>query len=399
MYVTMIYLALVAFLPFRSAVLGSYSDNPVASRSTPSRWRPSAAWRGVTFWLAWRQSLLIRELSRHRDLVRHVPDRGLPGAFPAGRAGRVLSVQQSADRSCQHEVMHRLNRVVARAGVVVALGLASTVTVAAPAVSAPVTPAATPAKASVFTPVPPVRLVDTRKGLGPSTPGDNGTITVQVAGQAGIPADATAVVLNVTATETDGARLRHRLPGRPAAPAGLQSQPRAGQAEPAEPRDGADRHQRPGLHLHAHEGRHPGRRLRLLPPGHVGSAGRYVPVGPVRAYDSRSARGPLAAGETVHVPLRNYIDPTPRCRAERHGHRGHDDGYYTVFAAGDGPPATRPTSTSSRAARCRTRSSCRSAPTAVDIYSFAGGHVDRRRVRVVHRQLGAGVERRALRAR
>ncbi|MFI1647116.1 hypothetical protein ACH4XT_09250 [Streptomyces avidinii] len=56
---------------------------------------------------------------------------------------------------------------------------------------------------SGYKPITPTRLMDTREGLGvPKTKvGEAGTVTLQVAGTAGIPAGATAVVLNVTATE------------------------------------------------------------------------------------------------------------------------------------------------------------------------------------------------------
>ncbi len=56
------------------------------------------------------------------------------------------------------------------------------------------------------TAIDPVRLVDSRGGLraptGPLSPDQ--TVTIPVAGQAGIPADATAVVLNVSAVAPDG---------------------------------------------------------------------------------------------------------------------------------------------------------------------------------------------------
>ncbi|MFE5808557.1 hypothetical protein [Streptomyces sp. NPDC056491] len=54
-----------------------------------------------------------------------------------------------------------------------------------------------------YKPITPTRLMDTREGLGvpKAKVGAAGTVTLQVAGTAGIPAGATAVVLNVTATE------------------------------------------------------------------------------------------------------------------------------------------------------------------------------------------------------
>jgi hypothetical protein len=49
----------------------------------------------------------------------------------------------------------------------------------------------------------PMRLVDTRTSTGPLRPGT--ALAITVAGQAGIPAEATSVALNVTAAGPDGA--------------------------------------------------------------------------------------------------------------------------------------------------------------------------------------------------
>ncbi len=59
-----------------------------------------------------------------------------------------------------------------------------------------------PGAASSFTPVDPMRILDTREGIGtPSTTrvGPGGTVDLQVSGAGGIPAGATAVALTVTA--------------------------------------------------------------------------------------------------------------------------------------------------------------------------------------------------------
>ena len=67
----------------------------------------------------------------------------------------------------------------------------------------------TPSNASLYTPITPVRLVDTRgdggyPGAG-STLGAGGTYTAQLSGAGGISSAATAAVLNVTATNTTAA--------------------------------------------------------------------------------------------------------------------------------------------------------------------------------------------------
>lgn len=57
-----------------------------------------------------------------------------------------------------------------------------------------------------FVPLAPTRVLDTRTGLGAPAvqPGAGGVVTLVVGGEAGVPADAVAVVLNVTATEAAG---------------------------------------------------------------------------------------------------------------------------------------------------------------------------------------------------
>lgn len=60
--------------------------------------------------------------------------------------------------------------------------------------------------ASLTVPVTPFRILDTRTGVGTGGPGVLGpdaTITLQVAGVGGVPAEATAVVVNLTVTGGD----------------------------------------------------------------------------------------------------------------------------------------------------------------------------------------------------
>jgi hypothetical protein len=65
---------------------------------------------------------------------------------------------------------------------------------------------ALPSNASLYAEITPARITDTRAGSGYPNEGDTlgagGTLPVQVTGEGGIPADATAGVLNVTATDT-----------------------------------------------------------------------------------------------------------------------------------------------------------------------------------------------------
>jgi len=70
--------------------------------------------------------------------------------------------------------------------------------------------------ASTFVPLPPARLLDTRTGWGVTAPGplaDGGLVPVDVLGRGGVPASAvTAVVVNVTATETSAPGFVQALP-------------------------------------------------------------------------------------------------------------------------------------------------------------------------------------------
>ncbi len=62
---------------------------------------------------------------------------------------------------------------------------------------------------TIFTPLSPLRVLDTREGVGmanamPARAGAGSIIALKVAGEHGVPLDAKAVLLNVTITEADG---------------------------------------------------------------------------------------------------------------------------------------------------------------------------------------------------
>jgi hypothetical protein len=87
------------------------------------------------------------------------------------------------------------------AAVAVTLGLAGVGTVHL------VSAADSDAPQSVFVPLTPARILDTRVGIGGITGpiASGSSFEMQVAGQGGVPADATGVVMNVTATQTTAA--------------------------------------------------------------------------------------------------------------------------------------------------------------------------------------------------
>ena len=179
---------------------------------------------------------------------------------------------------------------------------------------------------------------------------------MQITDRAGIPANATAVVLNVTATNTTGPGFVTAYPAGQTLPLASNLNPeRAGQNIPnlvtvpigAGGQIAVYTLTQADIIVDA---------FGYYTPATTAKAGRYVPAGPVRAYDSRRSRGPLGAGETVNVPLESFIDKDATAvvlnvTADRRHRRRLLHGVRRRRR----PGRPRRTSTSSRAARCRTR--------------------------------------------
>ena len=146
----------------------------------------------------------------------------------------------------------------------------------------------------------PSRLMDTRNGGQPLQPGNPVVLLVTTGGQ--VPNTATAVVLNVTVTNTVG-------------PGFLTVWPTGSPQPTASNLNWAARETRPNLvtvsvgmgDLVSFVASSPTDVVAdlegyFLPPS--GSAGGYVPVSPLRLLDTRTAGGtPLAGGGTVDVPV------------------------------------------------------------------------------------------------
>ena len=244
--------------------------------------------------------------------------------------------------------------------------------------AAPLQPNAVPDGASVFTPIPPNRLVDTRVPIGATpggTPGDNGTISVQITGRAGIPDNAKAVVLNVTATNTTGPGFVTAYPAGQGLPVASNLNPeRANQNIPnlvtvpigTNGQINIFTLTQADIIVDA---------FGFYTPATSAKAGRFVPAGPVRAYDSRDSRGPLAPGETVRVPLDKFIDKSATAVVLNvTATEATADGFFTVYADG----AARPPTSNLNVVKGGTVPNqviVPVSPTGVDIYSFAGGHV------------------------
>jgi hypothetical protein len=211
-----------------------------------------------------------------------------------------------------------------------------------------------PGRASRFVPLGPTRLVDTRLGLGApaGTLPDGGTLDVRVAGVAGVPDDATAVAVNVTATGSTGAGWVQAAPtgGAPPGSSSTLNLDRAGQTIP---------------------------NLAIVPLGEGGSisvrvqtatdvvvdllgafepagavrAGRFVAVGPARVLDTRTGLGvapapdPVAsdahvveAGGVVHLAVPGVPASATAVALNVTATGAAGDGYVQVVPAGGSIP-------------------------------------------------------------
>lgn len=155
--------------------------------------------------------------------------------------------------------------------------------------------------ASSFVALSPERVLDTR-GSGPGKPGAGAVVTLPLAGRSGIPATgATAVVLNVTATEADGPGFVTVWPDGPMPLASSLNLERSGQTRPnlvSVPlgADGAVRLSTyAGAHLVADV-------VGYYVPADAATGGRLQPLAPSRLLDTRAATKP-GAGDTVTLPV------------------------------------------------------------------------------------------------
>ena len=114
---------------------------------------------------------------------------------------------------------------------------------------------------SNFTTTTPTRLLDTR----PARTGQGAVTELQITGRAGVPANAAAVVLNLTALDSTTPRIRHRLPLRHRTALRLQPQLHTRRRRDRQLRHRPHRRRRQGLPLHL-LGHQPHRRHQRLVP-------------------------------------------------------------------------------------------------------------------------------------
>ena len=157
---------------------------------------------------------------------------------------------------------------------------------------------------SVFVPLEPVRLLDTREGTGAARGqvGAGGTVDLRVADGVRVPLDATAVVLNVTATAATAATDVRVYPATGAAPptvSNLNVTPGSTVANLVHVKVGDGgavrlRNESGGVHLLADLSGYFVERT---------SGATYVPVAPRRLLDTRDDRRPLGPGEVRDLPV------------------------------------------------------------------------------------------------
>lgn len=151
---------------------------------------------------------------------------------------------------------------------------------------------------SVYTALTPTRLLDTRRTGGPL--GSGQTLDLTVAGVAGVPANATAVALNVTATNTTGAGYLSLYPAGSALPgvSNLNWGPGSTVANLVVVPVGSNGQ----VAIYNHVGRAAvvvDLEGYFAPQTGGGATGSYVPLPPARITDTRSGSGEPNAGKTL----------------------------------------------------------------------------------------------------
>ncbi|MFM7535810.1 MAG: L,D-transpeptidase family protein [Acidimicrobiales bacterium] len=260
-----------------------------------------------------------------------------------------------------------------RIGALLLVGLsgAAALVVAAPASAAPAVPAT-----SAYAPVAPTRLVDTRIGLGGTRPGVGGSLVVPVAGRANVPPDATAVVVNVTATETGG-------PGFVVAYPNGVPRPLASNLNP----------ERPGQTIAS---------LATVPVGAGGAivlatsaptdlvvdvlgayrpaasatTGRFVALGPSRVLDTREGAGPFGRVEQRRIAFPGVpADATAVVVNLTITGESAQPGFWTAWAAGAARPGTSNVNVSAVGQTVPNQAIVPLGPGGVDVFSQSGGHL------------------------
>jgi hypothetical protein len=258
------------------------------------------------------------------------------------------------------------------------VGAVLTCAISAVVTTSAIGPVAAAGSTASFVATSPCRLADQRDGTNVVRL-DAQIVRVEVRGRCGVPADATAVALTVTVDSslTQGPGYISVWPeGQPVPTASIinyfQGQVRANGAIVGL--------QAPGTIAVLSSNGAPvvvdvtG----WFVPASSARAGRFVPITPTRAVDTRLAprQAPLAAGETITVPLPPDVPTDASAVAltvtltEATG-----PGYFTVSPAGSPAPSTSIVNADAARQTRAAGSIVAVSPAGLDVYSRSGGHV------------------------
>jgi len=275
--------------------------------------------------------------------------------------------------------LHGLSKRALRSGLptlVATIGLLSALGAAASAPPAAAAVAIAPAVSSTtaFHPVPPGRLLDTRTAKQPL--GAGATATVAATGTAGVPAGAVAIVVNLTATNTGGAGYLTVFPS-----GGVQPSTSVLNAEGA----GQTLANLTTVPVGA------GGKLSIFSsvatdvvvdvfgyysPAGSASAGRFVPVAPQRAFDSRTGGKPLGAGASARITFAGILPPDASAVvATMTVTEAAAAGYWTAWPSGTKQPTTSNLNTTAPGQTIANQVIVPIASGGIDVFAQAGGHL------------------------
>jgi LPXTG-site transpeptidase (sortase) family protein len=259
-------------------------------------------------------------------------------------------------------------RQLVKSGAVAVGLLAATLSVSIGAIIAPASAAV--GGSSRYNPVAPERLIDTRSS---TRPGAGAVVHVPVVGRFGVSGSAVAVVVNVTATDAANGGYVTVYPGsseRPNVSSLNLPGPGATLANLVTVPIGSDG----GINVFTETGTHVIVDLfGWYEPTGWTDKGRFQPLEPFRAYDSRRGQA-VGRGGTIRVGLKGVPSSASAAVLNITAVGSPDAGFWTAFAAGTDRPSTSNLNTSA-GATVPNQVIVPLTNGSVDLYSDVGGHV------------------------
>ncbi len=224
-----------------------------------------------------------------------------------------------------------------------------------------------------FVPLSPHRLLDTRETQATLEAGT--TVDLPITGRLGIPVDAAAVVLNVTATETAGPGFVTAFPTGTDRPTVSNLNPEHG-GETISNLVTVPIGAGGSVSIYSHQ------RTDIVAdvfgyyvPTSETNEGRFVSVGPTRAFDSRLIGGPLGAGGQTTVGLTGVPTDAIAAVLTVTVDQAAGPGFWTAFAAGTSRPDTSNVNVEAAGQTIANQVIVPISGDGVSIYSQTGGHV------------------------